>query len=339
MNNSLSSLSASTEHFLSQRHNTATLAAISLVENEVDENEEQEETSIDAILGVRNLSPSEDLSSTGASSPDPDPDAVDSDTRSSVHSPEETETGTGMDNDKNNTRTETSSDDNTGMGTLSDDRTGTEMGTSSNSTETGTAVESSGPAEMATEETTECSQSADGETTVITSVTVPIHGEESAENSPGREKKMENENGRSQDGQDHLTEGEGRLDKEKSRSTEVLINDVDENSTITVTLNLNGYDSDDTLSDEESHEDLAHVDNTSSKSSSPPAAPAGGEASPKGSPPAKRESSSPSNSSPKSSLSTIIIKEDRTGSNESMDKLTPPTDQRRRCKSLFFHVA
>lgn len=162
--------------------------------------------------------------------------------------------------------------------------------------------------EMETNEIVENGNIVDGEMTVTTTVTVACssnsNSQESAENSPLLDRK-ENTPTPEEKEEESSLQANGEMRARSTSSTQVLINDTDER--VTLSVNLNNYDSDNTLSDEESHTQLPQVSD-SDKSPSPPRSP------------------------------PIKVKEDRTGSptangdvtTNGEDKLAPPTQQRRR---------
>ena len=316
-----------------RRLNTATLAAISLAsdhtaqENGFTEEEAADaETSIDMILGERETE--DDTSSSGFSgtpeaasptskSPEPRVDANPEEVPLSPEPEEEIvlkhvtqDTMTG-----GTTRANTADNLQTPEPVTPDMTPGPEDAT-----------------EMEVEEAVNSSMNGDtGKTTVMTMVTVACssHG-----GSPDEERRGEVEavmvNGvHEKEGEEEEEEGEDEMSGEmrgrSSSSTQILVTD-HENTTFSV--NLSGYDSDNTLSGEESHDQLSEltengVDNEISLSP---------KSSPKGSP-------------------KIVIKEDRTGSRSSRDsnassnasstgsdeakRLAAPENQRRRCKLML----
>lgn len=281
-----------TESGFAKRHNTATLAALTLGDmNHVhengpsSENGHDPETSIDLILGKREVPASSGDDSSGCLSTTPDCLSP------ALMSPEPLEA-----------------------------------------------------TEMETKETVKTSENGEGDATVTTSVTVACAGssQESAGNSPMCERKektdMEGEKSIETEGEKKVetvekeadkeeekkTEGEERSDSPASddtrgrscSSTQILVSDTNQN--VTLSVNLNNYDSDNTLSDEESHTDLPTLDSNETSE--------------------VEKSPSPFSSPSKSPI--ITIKEDRTGassssssssisSNGSAEKLSPPSDKRK----------
>lgn len=174
--------------------------------------------------------------------------------------------------------------------------------------------------EMETKETVENGNVVDGEMTITTTVTVACssnsNSQESAENSPSFARKEKTPTPEDKEPEDSL-QANGETRGRSTSSTQVLINDTDEH--VTLSVNLNNYDSDNTLSDEESHTELPQL--SGSEKSPSPASP------------------------PKS---PITIKEDRTGTSPTTNgdttangspttngELVPPTNQRRRSELLW----
>lgn len=289
------------------RHNTATLAAITLgvvdsLENGLDEIAEHE-TSIDMALGKRedrrtssDGSSSNFSDSPGTTSPtskvEPDtPDAVSPDCGESMAEKE----------------------------LLSPDpETPHEM-----------TPDPEEAMEMEMEETVNSSEDGiDGKSVVTTVVTVAVSTQgsspdqlegEDAGKANGTQEDRE-ENGQKEEEEDNIKGNRAR----SSSSTQILVTD-HENTTLSV--NLNAYDSDDTLSDEESHEDLLENENKTATENGP-----------------AENVTAEKIPSPQHSP-VIAIKEDRTGSGSShgsnassgsngMSKLTAPENQRRRSKLL-----
>ena len=224
-----------------KRHDTATQAAISLVgvakENgleDLDEEEGEPETSIDTILGVRDLEKEEDEPETSIDAILGVKDHPSEDDSSSCFSatPEPTEP----------VSPKLFSPDPVTPKDMSPDP------------EDATVME--------TEETVKHDENGTGETTVMTMVTVacssqgnsPVMGRKDEERREGAEV---NEVGDADD-EEHLTDGlsNGENRGRSTSSTQILVTD-SENTTMSITLN--GYDSDDTISNEESHEELPDV--------------------------------------------------------------------------------
>lgn len=290
-----------------QRHNTATLAAISLgaahqpQENGLDSNEETEhETSIDLILGQRGGHPvsSDDSSSCMSGTPEA--------TSPKVVSPEPDATMSPAPEGTVERKLEEK--------LLSPEPVSPDM-----------TPDPEEAIEMEMEEKVE--NHGDGEATVTTMVTVACS---SQGDSPDMERE-EVEGGEAvkakgtQEEEEEQEEGLPVCGGERGRSsssTQILVTD-HENTTLSV--NLNCYDSDNTLSDEESREDLSEEEEKEEAKKTP---------SPQHSP-----KLSPQHSP------VITIKEDRTGSGSShssnasngstgASKVTglPAPDQRRSCK-------
>ena len=97
--------------------------------------------------------------------------------------------------------------------------------------------------ELAQSESVENSKTSKGKTTVMTCVTVVCN---STETSPTSERKTKEE--------EEVNDSETR--ERSSSSTQVL---VDQEGTVTFSVNLDGYETDDTLSGEESHIDLEEL--------------------------------------------------------------------------------
>ena len=148
----------------------------------------------------------------------------------------------------------------------SSDDAGSSQEVSRSSTPHHNPVSSEPRDEMATNESVESSQNIDGKTTVTTTVTVTC----STENSPTIGRKEEKEEGSGPVISKEEKEEKGEVGdvptatietvevrERSSSSTQVLVSDSDGNTSISV--NLNSYDSDDTLSDEESHADLEPI--------------------------------------------------------------------------------
>lgn len=195
-------------------------------------------------------------------------------------------------------------------------------------------------------------------------------GEKKEGNDEGEDKKEEEEGN---DGSPSLTTGKPRT----ASSTQILLNDQEDSTRLSV--NLTGYDSDDTLSDEESHMDLkglqdegseerkengvtyeppipyAKKEESGSPSSSPSRSPViaikedrtgKGSPSPPRSPEVKKEGKTESKASPSPPRSPVIgIKEDRTGKgsthsrdskdsqgSDDMARLSPPENKKRSSK-------
>lgn len=346
------------------RHNTATLAAISLASDHTPRDsgiEEEEvpvdvETSIDMILGEReNVSDSSgtpDAASPTSKSPEP----LVSDTTSQEETESQEEKAAEQDTvDKkpeelplNIMSPEPEEEEIVLKPVMQDTMTeGTTRADNFLSPEPVTPDMSPGPdeaAEMDVEEAVESSRNGDtGNTTVMTTVTVACssHGGSPDEErrkvgeavmvngvDEGKEKEeVEKEEG-DKKGEKEEDEMSGEKRERSSSSTQILVTD-HENTTFSV--NLSGYDSDNTQSGEESHTQLPQL-TENGVDNSPKGSP---KSSPKGSP----------NGSPK-----IVIKEDRIGSrsshnsNASSDssigssegaRLAAPGNQRRRCKLML----
>jgi len=273
------------ENVMKQRHNTATMAVLSLhidesLENGADDDafetnidtvlEDDKESSIDAVLGMQE--------NTNRSSEEASSQSTDSNSR--VASP------------------------------LSDD-TASPMPTASEVGSNSTQLES--------HEVIRKSESDDGEVTV-TSVTVSCTSLDGyAKVTENGDDDLEKESNRKDKGAESSSQSEGEDEEKKMRtttSTQVLIRD----EMPTISVNLSNYDSDDTLSDEESVQNLdAIVDSNEEK----PPVQNGGEA-----------NSAPATTG-ESTISKITVKEDRTGSNASADEtstLKTPEVTRRRCE-------
>ena len=241
------------------------------------------------------------------------------------------------------------------------------------STSTPTQLMSPEPDDATEMETTEVGENGEcTEGVVTTSVTVACSSN-SQESSPilgakerGGKKEEEEKRSEGKDNSPTLTTGKPRT----CSSTQILLNDCEDH--VTLSVNLNGYDSDDTLSDEESHENLenlqaedfkqngvtyeppipyAKANGADQLSPSPPRSPVigikedrTGKASP--SPPRSPAIDRIGKSSPSPPRSPVIgIKEDRTGkgsvsskdsrSSDDIARLSPPSDKKRSSMSLF----
>lgn len=290
------------------RHNTATLAAISLgvpdpLENGLDE-EAEPETSIDMVIGKRDFhsdDSSSSFSDTPATSPTPDvisptPDAESPEPDESIAAVKEL---------------------------LSPDpMTPHEM-----------TPDPDEATEMEMEETVDSSENgSDGKAVVTTVVTVAV---ETKGSSPDLERGREVA-GSTQEDREEDNEEEEELNIERGRSsssTQILVTD-HENTTLSV--NLNAYDSDSTLSDEESHDDLLEVvENGTAEDHGETAE--NSETAENGTMETLEKPPSPKQSP------VIAIKEDRTGSGSShgsnasngsneVSRLAAPENQKRRSK-------
>ncbi len=195
--------------------------------------------------------------------------------------------------------------------------------------------------EMELTEKVENEESTFGDAVVTTTVTVACTRSQECSPKPGAKTQPER-------GEEECTDTP-TLTTDRPRtcsSTQILLNDQDQN--VTLSVNLNGYDSDDTLSDEDSHPDLQTLqsedfNNTQETKESSNEF--------KGEPPIKYaeqkengvSKTPPSASPPRSPI--IEIKEDRSGkgstsskgshSSDEMSRLSPPTDKKRSSKLLY----
>lgn len=304
------------ETSLSKRHNTATMAALALCIDETVEcsTEDEPETSIDVIIG--------DMENTSKyCNGHSDNTRIDDVLGAQEDWSKSSEDGS-MSTDSTSRVTSPASDM-TSPFLLEPEQapsTPSSLDTPQEEVEEATQLES--------RESIRKSQDDNGKDTVTTSVTVSCTSLDSFSSPKTEERSNHGENGEVREGEiEKVTkndlsvqpEEEGRRSRTCS-STQVLIND--DPSTISVTLN--NYDSDDTLSEEESHTDLTVAEEKDDEESA-----AKGE-----------ETKGTSDPAPeRSSLGIITVKEDRTGSSSSTSSndsptLKAPVVTRRRCKSV-----
>ena len=365
------------------RHDTATLAAITLSsspdlpeENGLDK--EDSETNIDLILGKQEVSSEEGGGSRLNSltpeidelnSPTPEPSTDEQPKEPAEEQPKES----AKEQPKEQPPSEPSSEDvavkNATSEPTSDEQSGNTTSEQEPEPETNGHLRGSSTPEPVTpdvmspepEDATEMEitetvenkeDEADGETMVTTSVTVSCSSS-STENSPALDRKSVEKTPTPEDNEDEDPDSlasNGATRGRSCSSTQILINDTEDH--VTLSVNLNTYDSDNTLSDEESHADLPQLETEEEKPS----------ASPPKTPPIiikeDRTGKSPSTSSEesvsaerKTSEASATSEDGRPseegkagsespksngGDGDAVETLAPPTNQRRRSKFELF---
>ena len=180
--------------------------------------------------------------------------------------------------------------------------------------------------QLESQESIRTSHNEEGEETVTTSVTVSCSSLDryfkTEENGTASESEQSGrENGQEESKKDDELEVELEKPKKVS-STQILISD----EATTVSVNLANYDSDDTLSEEESMENLDSLVKQAEEE----------EEEEKKNECTQNEGTDVPATAGESTISSITVKEDRTGNSaaESNDssKLSPPQSTRRRCK-------
>ncbi len=280
------------EGMLKERHNTATMAALSLQIDECLENgtDDTFETNIDTLL----LEEEEEVSI----------DIV---------------LGTQENENKSSEEGSVSTDSNSGMGSPLSDGLNSPMPVE---------TDKNGSEQLDSLETVRKSESEEGGVTVTTSVTVSCssleeYATKTAENGTAASEDSSSQNGGGEKGQ---VEVNGQTEETQARtctSTQVLISD----TTPTISVNLTNYDSDDTLSGEESVQNINDAKKVAEQNGRSETTLATG------------GSETPPATTGESTIGNITVKEDRTGSNSSAGsnnsaELTPPQSTRRRCKLL-----
>ncbi len=352
------------------RLNTATMAAISLeVDDEPDNEEAEPETSIDLMLGEREseddsssyLSTTPEVCSPDLNSSSPDqtlaPEAGDSvqnpsslEAQNSAQNPSSVDAGDSVQNPSSQEA------DDSVLKRSSEKQLSTDPmtpNTMSPEPEDATLMETN---EMVRENSVDW----EGGPSVTTVVTVACSSQNSSpmldRREDGREEDKREEEGREEDvalvngtpeGEEGADSLHNMVEEEKrghsTSSTQILLID---NEHTTLSVNLSNYDSDNTLSDEESHAELPEEDLLENGEKNGEKGEMNGEKGEmkgdkngeKGEEKGENKwalEKSPSGSPPKSPL--IAIKEDRTGSRSSSDssedsKLSTPTDKRRKSK-------